>query len=58
MGDGVNPSTVSVALLAELAGANTIAYDMRGLIEAEKDGKLLRACLTGTLDVVSSAGLT
>ena len=58
VGDGVNPSTVSVALLAELAGANAIAYDMRGPDrgEAEKDGKLLRACLTGTLDVVSSAG--
>ena len=36
--DGVNPSTVSVALLAELAGANAIAYDMRGPDRGEAGG--------------------
>ncbi|MEE2756810.1 MAG: pyridoxine 5'-phosphate synthase [Myxococcota bacterium] len=58
VGDGVNPSTVSVALLAELAGADAISYDIRvgERNDAEKDGRLLRDSLTGRFEVVAAAG--
>ena len=57
-GDGKYPSTVSVALLAELAGADCISYDLRSSdrAEAERDARLLRACIGGQLDVVVASG--
>jgi pyridoxine 5-phosphate synthase len=47
-----------MALLAELAGANGITYDLRGehRVEAERDARLLRACLSGRLEIVLAAG--
>jgi len=57
-GDGKHPSTVSVALLAELAGADAVSYDLRvgERVEGERDARLLRACLAGRLDVVVASG--
>jgi len=57
-GDGKHPSTVSVALLAELAGADCISYDLRSSdrAEAERDARLLRACIGGQLDIVVASG--
>ena len=57
-GDGKHPSTVSVALLAELAGADAISYDLRSgdRSEGERDARLLRACLAGRLEVVVASG--
>jgi pyridoxine 5-phosphate synthase len=58
VGDGANPSTVSVALLAELAGANSISYDLRApeRSDAERDARLLRACLGGRFNIVVASG--
>jgi pyridoxine 5-phosphate synthase len=55
---GVHPSTVSVALLAELAGAHCISYDLRSpdRNDAERDARLLRACLAGRFDIVVASG--
>ena len=49
---------MSVALLAELAGANCISYDLRATDrnDAERDARLLRACLAGRLDIVVASG--
>ena len=57
-GDGRHPSTVSVALLAELAGANCISYDLRSpdRSDAERDARLLRACLGGRFDIIVASG--
>ncbi len=58
LGGGRNPSTVGVALLAELAGADSISYDLRtpDRAEAERDARLLRACISGNLGIVVASG--
>ena len=56
--DGRQPSTVSVAILAELAGADWISYDLRSSdrTDSERDARLLRACLGGRLDLTVASG--
>ncbi|MEE2788471.1 MAG: pyridoxine 5'-phosphate synthase [Myxococcota bacterium] len=58
LGDGRQPSTVSVALLAEMAGTDWISYDLRSSdrTDSERDARLLRACLGGRLDLTVASG--
>ena len=57
-GDGKHPSTVSVALLAEMAGTDWTAYDLRTVERSlgERDTRLLRACLNSRLDLIVASG--
>ena len=57
-GKGGGPNTVRLALLAELAGVNWISYDLRGRHreDAERDVRLLRACIEGRLNVAMAPG--
>lgn len=53
LGEGTGPDPVALGLLAELAGVDAVAYDLRGPARgvAERDVRLLRETLTGRLDV-------
>jgi pyridoxine 5-phosphate synthase len=57
-GMGGGPNTVRLALLAELAGVDWIGYDLRGpdREDAERDVRLLRACIEGRLNVAMAPG--
>ncbi len=58
LGNSNAPTTVSVALLAELGGTSWVQYDLRGehRVENERDARLLRASLNTSLDLVLATG--
>ena len=58
VGNSNAPTTVGVALLAELGGTAWVQYDLRGehRVENERDARLLRASLNTALDLVLATG--
>jgi len=53
LGDGAGPEPAALGMLAELAGVDAIAYDLRAPSRgvAERDVRLLRETLSGRLDI-------